>query len=113
MNNENNLNNWDIKLLKKHLEFYLGLESGKISIDEDGDKVDKIKRKHFIEVLNNKQSPKTQHEIAFLKWIKAGRPNLSNQVLKTSLIDLIAMNVKIKVSTLSSLVTQRLFVVRS
>ena len=48
MNNENNLNNWDIKLLKKHLEFYLGLESGKISIDEDGDKVDKIKRKHFI-----------------------------------------------------------------
>ena len=43
VNNENNLNNWDIKLLKKHLEFYLGLESGKISIDEDGDKVDKIK----------------------------------------------------------------------
>ena len=82
MNNENNLNNWDIKLLKKHLEFYLGLESGKISIDEDGDKVDKIKRKHFTDVLNNKQSPKTQHEIAFSKWIKAGRPNLSNQDLK-------------------------------
>ena len=55
------LNDWDRRLLDKHLKFYLALDSGERAPATPA-------QRHFVEVCRSKAAPSTQHEIAFAKW---------------------------------------------
>ena len=65
-NTQDELNDWDNSLLKKHLGRYKKLESGEKSPSS-------ISEKHFVGVFRNGEEPTTQHEIAYYKFKKLNK----------------------------------------
>lgn len=57
------LNTWDRALLDKYLNFYEGLHSGKRAPATAA-------QRHFLEVLHGHQKPRTQHEIAYTRYLQ-------------------------------------------
>ncbi len=55
------MNNWDCALLKRHLTFYIALESGERRPSTQA-------QKHFVAVCEGHLRPRTQHEIAFQRY---------------------------------------------
>lgn len=59
---ENSLSRAEMRLIKDHLAFYEALELGTRDPATDA-------QRHFVDVINGKTAPRTQHERAFLKYI--------------------------------------------
>ena len=71
------LNNWDKRLLKKHLKRYIRLANG----------TSKPKRKNeysFVNFITHNTQPRTQHEIAYSKYLTLKQNNKINFDIKTN-----------------------------
>ena len=75
-NTQDDLNDWDNSLLKKHLGRYKKLESGEKSPSS-------ISEKHFVGVFRNGEEPTTQHEIAYYKFKKLNKIKQQSSVSKS------------------------------
>ena len=72
---QNELNDWDKSLLKKHLGRYKKLESGE-------KRPSSAREVHFVEVFRNNAEPTTQHEIAYYKYKKIYQIKQQNSIMK-------------------------------
>lgn len=71
------LSNWDKRLLKKHLKRYIKLANGKSK--------PKSKREHsFVYFITHNTKPRTQHEIAYSKYLALNKNQNINFDIKTN-----------------------------
>jgi len=57
------LTDWDRRLLERHLRFYRDLHFGVRSPDTPA-------QRHFVDVCHGRASPRTQHEIAYMRYVR-------------------------------------------
>ena len=71
------LSNWDKRLLKKHLKRYIKLANGKSK--------PKSKREHsFVYFITHNTQPRTQHEIAYSKYLALNKNQNINFDINTN-----------------------------
>ena len=68
----------EIKLLHHHMNFYDSLRTGVIPANTP-------EREQFVKAANGKVEPKTDHEIAYTKYMKSNMQIVDNMILLNSL----------------------------
>ena len=67
----------EIKLLHHHMHFYDELRTGvKIA--------DTLEREHFVKAIKGEVEAKTDHEIAYIKYLNSNRQVVDNMIHKMS-----------------------------
>ena len=67
----------EIKLLHHHMNFYDSLRTGVIPANTP-------EREQFVKAANGKVEPKTDHEIAYTKYMKSNMQIVDNMIHKMS-----------------------------
>jgi len=64
------LTSWDRRLIERHLPFYQSLAQGRRQPSSEA-------QKRFVEAVSGQAEPTTQHEIAYLRFLAAGRARIA------------------------------------
>ena len=74
------LNAWDRALLEKHLRFYQQLHSGERVPNTEA-------QIHFVQVCSGRLRPRTQHEIAYTRFLDANADYIDHRKYTKPVID--------------------------